>query len=906
MINSRNNKMNKPMARFRLVQRPRVRARMMTHQKVLLVTSLFSAIALGFVIFINLYQTNEAYAAVNGDYRSAATGNWNATATWERYNGSSWVAAVATPTSTDGVITIQNGHTVTVTASVTVDQVVVDAGGQITVSTGTLTVNNGAGTDLTANGNVDIVSNITTGGSATFDMAGTVTLRTTGTLSLGGSSVVTILSGGYFKREGGTASTNSGWIINSGGTFEHNIDGGTIPTGTWNSNSTLKLTGITVTNPLGLNQILGNLIYDCPNQTANIDLNDNLNTVNGDFTVVTTGTGSFKFDKSSTNNGLTVGGNYVQQSGTVKMTNNGNWNVSVGGNFTLNNGTFIMAGTSGVPVLTVTGNLIINNGILDMSQYTSNNSSSGIGTINLSGNFTMTGGSLTETATNVGRGDFNFAKTGTQTFSLSGSTITNTINFKVNSGSILDAGNNIFTGDGTFTLASGGSIILSSPDGISSSGATGNVQCTGARSFSTGANYTYNGSSAQITGSGLPSTVNNFTLNNSSGITLTNSVIVSSILTFTSGNITTNANVITLGTTQSNLGTLNRTSGHVIGSIKRWMSSSTVNNILFPVGTATYYEGANLSITSIPSGGTITANFTATGNSFYGLQIADGGEMIGTVAEGYWTLTPADGFSTGGFTLNLYANSLVPIMTNYTKMHIIRKALLGDPWSVNGTHTAGTGSNANPVANRTAANQWGIFAIGSAVGFPLPVELIRFDAKPAGNAVECLWATASEINNDNFTVERSADGKRFVALETIVGAGNSNTTINYSFNDTRPLKGINYYRLKQTDFDGKFTYSPIKSVTLESNLPGTTFAINSVSPNPFRNEFSISYTVADNSTIGISIMNVNGQVVFKEKQNASRGVNRFDYNDNNNLPSGIYFATLSFDKEIQIQKIIKN
>src|SRR5262245_64853491 len=116
--------------------------------------------------------------------------------------------------------------------------------------------------------------------------------------------------------------------------------------------------------------------------------------------------------------------------------------------------------------------------------------------------------------------------------------------------------------------------MIRSANGITSSSATGNVQNTGARNLNTGGNYAYNGTVAQVTGSGLPSQVNNFTMNNSSGLTLTNSVIVAGTLTFTSGNITTNANVLTLGTSQasSNLGTLVRTTGHVIGYIKRWIT----------------------------------------------------------------------------------------------------------------------------------------------------------------------------------------------------------------------------------------------------------------------------------------------------------------------------------------------
>src|SRR6185369_6321443 len=74
------------------------------------------------IIFINISDRRQTYAASNGDYRSKATGNWNSISTWEIYSGGSWIAASASPSSSDAVITILTGHTVTVTANVTVDQ----------------------------------------------------------------------------------------------------------------------------------------------------------------------------------------------------------------------------------------------------------------------------------------------------------------------------------------------------------------------------------------------------------------------------------------------------------------------------------------------------------------------------------------------------------------------------------------------------------------------------------------------------------------------------------------------------------------------------------------------------------------------------------------------------------------
>jgi len=101
---------------------------------------------------------------------------------------------------------------------------------------------------------------------------------------------------------------------------------------------------------------------------------------------------------------------------------------------------------------------------------------------------------------------------------------------------------------------------------------------------------------------------------------------------------------------------------------------------------------------------------------------------------------------------------------------------------------------------------------------PLPIELISFSAKSFNNAVQLTWATAAEINNDFFTIERSSDGLNWEIISYVSGAGNSNYVVDYEFTDEMPLEGIAYYRLKQTDFDGQFEYfAPVVVEATKSN-----------------------------------------------------------------------------------------
>ncbi len=89
------------------------------------------------------------------------------------------------------------------------------------------------------------------------------------------------------------------------------------------------------------------------------------------------------------------------------------------------------------------------------------------------------------------------------------------------------------------------------------------------------------------------------------------------------------------------------------------------------------------------------------------------------------------------------------------------------------------------------------------------------------------WQTASEINNDYFTVERSSDTKKWEEIEFVTGAGNSTLVLDYTIIDKNPLKGQSYYRLKQTDFDDIFSYSKIIALNNVSNESSITINYNS-------------------------------------------------------------------------------
>jgi hypothetical protein len=191
--------------------------------------------------------------------------------------------------------------------------------------------------------------------------------------------------------------------------------------------------------------------------------------------------------------------------------------------------------------------------------------------------------------------------------------------------------------------------------------------------------------------------------------------------------------------------------------------------------------------------------------------------------------------------------------------------------------------------------------------FPLPVKLTAFNAAVL-NAKDVLttWTTATEINNARFEVERSTDGKIFEKAGSVKGAGNSSRELNYRFVDNTPFEKANtttlYYRLKQVDFDGHFTYSPIVRVAktaVEAN------AIV-VYPNPYSTDFNISFAAANSGEAMIEIVDIHGRLVATQFNTVTSGNNTIAVIESASLNSGIYFVRFTVNGESTLVKLVKN
>lgn len=857
-----------------------------------------------------LTGNRKAQAAVTGDYRSAASGNWNMVSTWEKFNGTSWIPAVTAPNSLDGTITIQTGHSVTVIVNVTIDQVIVSMGAQLLSSGGTLTLANGAGTDLTVNGTLDINNSFIVNASATVLLTGLGVCRSAGIITIGNTGAsITIDTGGLFRKDGGTITTTlNSWIVNNGGVYRNN-DGSAFPLAMWKIGSTCELTWTTASLPSNFNQPYYNFTWNCSMQSTPLNFAGTFQTVNGDLTIVSTGISYIQLDLQGNNTTLNIGGNLNIYGGITYGCTNGATKVSVSKNYVQTGGFFIfnMAGGTAYGnasmVMNVFGNMNISGGVFDLSQCDANNSAKGNGILNLKGNLALSGtGLMTETSV-FSRGQVYFNGITVQYFT-SVSSVTRKVDFTVNPGAILRMDDQVLTGDGNFTLSAAGGLMLGHANGITISGPSGNIQVTGIRSYSIGGDYTYNGLVVQNSGNGLPYQVHNFTLNNANNLTLTNSSSVSNVLTFMVGLVIATNDTLTLGISTSTLGMLTRITGHVVGYFKRWIAASATSNILFPVGILNYYNGANFSFTTAPVAGSIVSRFIPSNPGSPGLPLTDAGELCNNVGYAYWSFGVMNGFSGGTYNVNLYANGF-PGVNDYTRLHLLRRPGSGFPWTINGTHSPGTGSNAAPIANRIGMNLLGHYGIVGPAINPLPIELIYFNAKPIKDQVDLSWVTASEQNNDYFTIERSSDAINFKELFRKPGSGNSINRMHYSITDFSPLRCYSYYKLKQTDYDGHSTYSGVVAVNIKSN-DSNGIQIVSVSPTIFTDKFTVIFYLNHEVIADFQLINSSGQVVFKDKIKINDNLNMYDFVDVMGLPKGIYFIELFCNEQKQVQKIVKN
>jgi hypothetical protein len=398
---------------------------------------------------------------------------------------------------------------------------------------------------------------------------------------------------------------------------------------------------------------------------------------------------------------------------------------------------------------------------------------------------------------------------------------------------------------GEFTLASGATLKTANVNGFSAIGVSG------IKTFTAGANYEFNGTALQTLNNPAGISASNFTVNNSAGIKLSNDLTVTTVLSLTSGDLDLNGKNITLD------GILfeDRANNHLIIDNTATDESNKGGAILFSetiTPATSEIRGTGLYLRS----GGASYNVTVVRRHYNGAKASRGGYGIrriyaitGTPDASTMRIYYASDETTGVFApYELY---------RWTSSEGWKDGEASSAFDNGGTGSDGSGNYAQ-ADNVTAFSTW---TVGSQAQ-PLPITLIGFEGRRVEGLngamteeVKLSWTTAQEINNKGFEVEMSEDGLAYQKIAFVEGLGNSLTSNIYQLTTIQPNDA--YYRLRQVDFDGKFSYSPVVFV---EGMVGKVV----VYPNPNNGAFKVvcgTQTTADKLDSPARLLNAQGQEV---------------------------------------------
>lgn len=760
---------------------------------------------------------------------SIASGNWNNSNTWS-YTGYGGTTCSPCLPSNDTKIFIGNNRTVNFNA----------AGDAIDVN-----IENTGRLQWTAN-NIDL--NIRRGGSINISSGGILTLNGNAGAQIDFddpyTNAINVASGGSLSIgdidiNGGTALTLTG-----GGAF------------TVNDDFLMGVDNLVVTNNMtGTFTIIDQLLFEINNMdfvnngsdmnvlgATGIAFTGDNNTLTNNVDLDVTGvTRSISFNTGATGNAVVNGG--TMDLSNIYFDNDDNSIVNTN---VLTLSADILAGTGD------DGNTITNSGTLTFATLNLTNANFTInntGTINQSGNFTnIDAGS---SFNNLAGGIWNWTLSPNNTYDtdlntiLNCTTVSNTFAYAASgnqsvipvtyhhlqlSGTGTKTTVNNIDVNGDLSITGSARLDVNTGDDNISLGGNWLITSNNANPFDQGTGaelVTFDGAGNQSITNANGETFNRITVNKSTGdIILNNSITIQNgtgtDLTLTQGKIISSSSaLITIVDNATTNG--GDADSFVDGPIRKIGNDAFV----FPTGDGNIW--ARIGISAPASAAT---EFTAQYFDANFGDISNNGTLNDPSDNEYWTLDRA--VTTDGVRVTLYWQDNVRSQINdAVSGDLVVARYNGTDWLSEGQFSiSSAGSSGNVTSNViTTFSPFTFGSLGAGVN-PLPVELADFQARVVENSVHLSWVTSSELNNDFFTVERSEDGETFTGIgEHISGKGTTVQTQHYAAIDMNPIKGTSYYRLKQTDFDGTFTYSNVIPVTYE----GPNIASMQVFPNPATN-----------------------------------------------------------------------
>lgn len=458
-------------------------------------------------------------------------------------------------------------------------------------------------------------------------------------------------------------------------------------------------------------------------------------------------------------------------------------------------------------------------------------------------------------------------------------------NIIVSNGATLVCGNYPIWGYGSFSLNNGGTLSIGSPAGIATlPDSSGNICLKGTRTYNSGANYIYSGSSAQFTGNGLPASLNCFILNNNQGVTLTNSLKVFDTLKLLSGNLFLGDKNLVIADTavvsgfSANSYVVTDNTGEMI-----YNNMARNTDILFPIGTSDSYNPAILNYSGIID------TFKVSVNSLFDNPPVNNNKVVNR----QWKISENNsGGSVASLKFCWVSGNEAPGFNASSQVMVGR--FNGTFWYEIPAVVSGSGTVSDPyMASVSGITQFFPFGVGN--DGALPVELIAFYGKANNTDISLHWNTATEINSNGFEIERKKlSGTTWLKIGSVHANFLSNSPKSYSFTDRNLKPGEYQYRLKMIDNDGSFQFSKI--VEIEAKL-SMGLELSQNYPNPFNPSTRISYKVPYDANVLIEVFNVLGvRVAQLINEFEGAGYYNVEFNPsrcNIAISSGVYYYKIT-------------
>jgi hypothetical protein len=454
----------------------------------------------------------------------------------------------------------------------------------------------------------------------------------------------------------------------------------------------------------------------------------------------------------------------------------------------------------------------------------------------------------------------------------------------VNSGGVLNFNGFNAAGSGAFNVLTGGTLKITSPDGITATTAStvGNIVTTsGARSFGTGGIYQYTGSGAQVPGTGLPATVAGLVVNNAAGVTLSQPVAVSGAFTLTNGLITTSAtNTLTINAGATISG--GSSASFVNGPLT--VKTNGTTPVALPVGKGTAYGPASVTPASATAS-TYTAEYYNGANASPDYSNYGTSNLVKIDTFQYWDISRTAG-AAASVTVSWGAASGVTFGGDVTVAHYT-----GTAWE-NAGRTAATGTIAAGTVTSAPMSSFSPFTVGFTRVTPLPIKLVSFNAAKKQNSVALNWSTAEELAGDRFELERSENGKDYAVLTAVKANGHASE---YNYTDAKPAQGKNYYRLAMIEANGKKQYSSVRIADMGNDR---TFSVVAF-PNPVSDRLTLQ-AANKTATASVQLTDLTGKVL-SQVQMTGDAVEL----DMSTVAAGIYLVRYTDGTHTELFKIAK-